>query len=164
MTKKERCRWRAALATTGDGVKHAERDRDNPMLIEHRHRSARVRCSHHARILMLDYSGLIDPITMAFFDGLVLPDRRVCTSSLEHIDRAVTLFPYDVGRAYWPGWMPPSAVIVRPDQQSESMAYCANLAKFGILRQTFLQHQEELAQTWVRAAGWLTQSNSHRPT
>lgn len=113
------------------------------------------------RVLHIDYSGPIDLRTIRLLDRLVLPQRMGFESSMEHMDKAMTMFTETtLHRQYWTGWVPPSAVIVRPDQQSASIVFCKNLAKYGILRQTFLQHQEELAQVWAQAAVLLTQSSS----
>ena len=134
------------------------------MVVEHRHHSARAKTSRQGQTLRIDYSGLIDLPTIQLFDTLVLPSRLDCVSSIEHMELALTMFPPEAGiqRKCWLGWVPPSAVIVREDQQSASALFCENLATYGILRQTFLQHQQDLAAIWAQSAVLLAQSNSRR--
>lgn len=136
------------------------------LMAEHRHHSSLARCRRAGDVLHIEYIGPIDVKAMQALDGLVLPYRADAIACMERMDKALTMFPHapPVSRKLWPGWVPPSAVIVRSDQQLASIEFCSALAKYGILRQTFLQHQSDLALHWMNLAVQLEQSRSRRRT
>ena len=104
-------------------------------------------------MLHVDYSGAISLRAMGEFDRHLLPLRAGVHLVIENFERAITLFTHRVAldRRNWPDWAPPSAAIVRLDQQSASVIFCAQLREIDVLRQTFLQNQAALATVWARS-------------
>jgi len=115
-----------------------------------RHHSAEARCFHLDDVLMINYGGPITQQTFHALDGATSPLRMAARVALERMDSALTMCGGAVvGDAGWPPGTPPSAVIVRDDQYQQSLDFCARLADRGILRLTFLPHQEEHARWWA---------------
>lgn len=94
------------------------------------------------------------PVTLHCIDCLeraVLPSRMAAPGTLERIDQALTMWGGEAQRdkINFPSGMPPSAVIVRPDQYARSLEFCALLARYGILRTCWLPHRVSDAHDWL---------------
>lgn len=122
---------------------------------EHRIHSARARCDRRGRELHIDYLGSISPATEIDLCRRVLPGRRGARACLERIDAALTMpaYPPVIDVESFPVWVPPIAIIVRPDQMAHSLAVNLLLAKVGVIRMSWLPDQIEQAQRWLAQVG-----------
>ena len=113
------------------------------------HHSAKAKCSMTEGVLEIDYTGPISHTSIDYLDGELLDRRMQSSSTIERMDKAMTMWtgPVQLDRRIYPAAMPPSAVIVRPDQYARSLAFCQLLAKCGVHRMAFLQ--PSAAHDWL---------------
>ena len=132
-----------------------ERERETPMLIEHRHYSAKARCSKRGSLLQVDYTGPVTLDSIDYLEGMVLPSRRSMGASIDRLDTAIVLFagPVRVSSENYPDWIPPSAVIVPHDQMQRSREFCELLWKVGVLRTAWYPEHIDHARRWCDAVG-----------
>lgn len=115
------------------------------------HHSARAAFERRGGILHIDYSGVLTLDGIRHIDRQMLPMRQGASSSLERMDKAMTVFqPYQfIDGDSWPLGTPPSAVIVRDDQYASAMEFSRILALHGVVRMCWHLARASEAQAWV---------------
>lgn len=82
--------------------------------------------------------------------------------AVDAIDGALTCFPSEP-RVPESVICLPRAIIVRPDQYSQSVKFCAALAVRGVLRTVWLREHLPLALGWVQRASGARSEVAERP-
>ena len=113
------------------------------------HHSATVKCQQVGESLRADYTGSIGQASLRSLSSQVTLAYAGVTSGIARLDHALTLFNWGEAANDSGAWSAPTALIVRDDQLSSSLEYCANMLTQGFLRQSFLQSEQELAQVWA---------------
>ena len=133
------------------GTAEREREREIPMLVEHRAYSARAKCTRRGHLLHIDYLGVLSSASFRALERLTLPSRMDSMASFERMDAALMALagPIVIPRENYPPNIPPSAVIVPPALWERSTLFCLMLAKLGVLRVPFLPDETEVALRWA---------------
>ena len=128
----------------------------------HSYSLARVKCSRFGVKLHVNYTGVLTPFSLRKLHHLISADPRPIHIGVGRIDQANTYEGWESAGHLSLAWTAPTALIVRLDQLSASLVYCANMAKQGILRQAFLASETEMAQVWAESAAALELSKRYR--
>jgi hypothetical protein len=83
------------------------------------------------------------------------------SSGVARLDQALTLFNWGEAANDSLALVAPTALIVRDDQLSASLVYCATMTRQGLLRQAFLTSETALAQVWAESAATLELSRRY---
>ena len=117
----------------------------------YRHQSATARCTLSGQVLSIDYTGAISKKGFRALDCATRPLRQAASVVFERMDAALTMDVTGAACAHvWHASSPPSVVIVRPDQYAYSLAFCAQLARLGVVRLTFLPEHLHHARRFVQ--------------
>jgi len=121
------------------------------MATTYQHHSGRAKCERRGRVVHIDYSGMITLDGIHHLDRIMQHERVCMAHSIERMDCAVTTFDTcgTIDRDVWHVGIPPSAVIVRPDQYQASLEFCRLLARLGVDRMCWLEHQIPIANLWL---------------
>ena len=121
-------------------------------MVDYYHLAAVAKARHRPRgRLSIDFHGPMSLFAIGRLERQVLPERMVSSCTIERIDTALTMFagPVQHDSINFPAGMPPSAVIVRPDQYVRSIEFCELLAKCGIVRSVWLLEEIAIADLWL---------------
>lgn len=104
-------------------------------------------------MLEVGYSGLLTAEGVAALGALVLPSRVGAEVTLERFDRALVALTdcVEVTAERHPGWLPPGAMVVPPDQMARATEFCARLAQRGVLRTAWRPEHLDHARRWCLA-------------
>lgn len=110
-------------------------------------RSAVTRCDYtNGGVVIARHSGIFGHAEA----GVIVPAlaRSYANGLIERYDSAITIFPEDAKAPSYKVPKFPWAIIVRPDQYDQAVAFCAYLATCGVLRTAWLPEHSELALQW----------------
>ena len=111
----------------------------------------------------MSYTGVITPVALKVLHAQICAKQKGVTLGLARIDHATTFDGWESAGDNTLTWQAPTAIIVRADQLAASMLFCAKLAKQGVLRMSFLPHEQALAQDWVASCAKLALSDRYTP-
>jgi hypothetical protein len=118
----------------------------------HSHGQAMAFVTRSASILTVDYRGWLNTENLLALNRKLHCRKVHEASTLNRMNRAmIYLDANQEAQELLPVWTPPAALIVHPESFEMAVAYCASLAKYGVLRTAWLPEHEAHALNWCAA-------------